>query len=102
MKLSSFIPAILGGVILCSSYAQAATMRCGNALIAEGDTSFEVLKKCGEPADRQIIEPAIQADGNPRTNSVTVETWVYGPNSGANSFLKFIDGRLVNIEIRRP
>ncbi|QXI28585.1 DUF2845 domain-containing protein [Pseudomonas vanderleydeniana] len=101
MNTASLILVLLSGIALGLNQANAATLRCSNGLISEGDTSFEVLKKCGEPADRQVTEPARLPNGNPVRNSVTVETWVYGPENGARSFLRFIDGRLVKVETRR-
>src|SRR3546814_7418927 len=100
MKYASII-SILFGSLFYFSQAYAATMRCDGGLISTGTSSFEVLKKCGEPADRMVVEPTIQPDGNPPRGSVTVEKWVYGPENGAHSFLRFIDGRLVKIETRR-
>lgn len=35
--------------------ASAATFRCGSALVSEGDRAVEVLRKCGEPAARNLI-----------------------------------------------
>lgn len=100
MKRASLITVLLGA-LFCFSQADAATMRCDGGLIATGATSFEVLTKCGEPADKEVVEPTVQPDGNSPRNSATVETWVYGPDNGAHSFLRFIDGRLVKIQTGR-
>lgn len=101
MKRASLIPVLLGVGALFFSQADAATMRCNGELIATGESSFEVLKKCGGPYDKEIVKPAIRPDGNPARESVTVETWIYGPDNGAHRFLRFIDGQLVKIETRR-
>ncbi|SEI15918.1 DUF2845 domain-containing protein [Pseudomonas asplenii] len=101
MNTSSSILALLASMALGLDQANAATLRCGRELISEGDTALEVREKCGEPADRQVTQPARLPNGNPLRNSVTVETWVYGPENGARSFLRFIDGRLVKVETRR-
>ena len=78
-----------------------ASMRCPNGIISGGETTFEVLHKCGEPDSKERIEPATGSGGVPTRNAVTVENWVYGPTNGMYRFLKFIDGSLVKIESHR-
>ncbi|WP_312975205.1 DUF2845 domain-containing protein [Stutzerimonas nitrititolerans] len=99
MKFASltFLMCALFGV----GHVYAETMRCNDGIIATGASSFEVLTKCGEPVDKEVVNPTVQPDGNLPRGAVTVETWVYGPNNGAHNFLRFIDGRLVKIETRR-
>ncbi|WP_076017633.1 DUF2845 domain-containing protein [Pseudomonas sp. ATCC PTA-122608] len=77
-----------------------ADMRCSTSLISEGDTSSDVERQCGAPSDRQII-PAAAAPRGEKSNAVTVENWVYGPRNGAYYKLKFIDGKLVSIDVSR-
>lgn len=78
-----------------------ATMRCGTALISVGDTLSVVGEKCGAP-DRSVVqEPALRSNGGPRFNSAKVTLWVYGPRNGAYQHLRFIDDKLVSIDIRR-
>lgn len=84
---------------LCSN-AQA-TLRCAKGIISEGDFSVEVIQKCGEPANRQRFAPALRNDGYPVYDSATVELWVYGPSHGMFQYLRFIDGRLVQIRSER-
>ena len=80
--------------------AQAA-MRCNNGIISEGHTTWEVTEKCGEPQDRERIEPTVGSNGKPPRHSATIENWVYGPDNGMYRHLRFIDGKLVEIESRR-
>lgn len=87
--------------LLGAGQAYAETMRCDDGIISTGATSFEVLTKCGEPSDKETVNPTVQPDGHLPRGAVTVETWVYGPNNGAHNFLRFIDGKLVKIETRR-
>ena len=91
------IRSLLVALALLSGSAHA-SMRCNSALIDEGDLAVEVLRKCGPPAERQITPPALAANGQPTHGSVTVETWVYGPENGMYRNLRFIDGRLVQIK----
>gem|GEM_PF-2284458 len=59
---------------LAVSTVRAGTFRCGTHLVRPGDTSFEVLKKCGHPASQQQISGA---------NERFVEQWYYEPGPGA-------------------
>lgn len=88
---------LLLALALSVPMAQAASMRCGSALINEGQSAAEVMRTCGEPTQRQRTEPALAANGELRQGAVSVEEWIYGPQSGLYRHLKFIDGRLVQI-----
>jgi len=87
-------------LVAISTSAHAA-MRCATDLVEEGETSIEVIRKCGAPASREVTEPVIDANGTQRYKSVTVEQWVYGPNNGMYRYLRFIDGKLVQIRSER-
>ncbi|SFM30404.1 Protein of unknown function [Halopseudomonas pachastrellae] len=76
-------------------------MRCDHGIIATGALQAEVLEQCGEPDSRQHTPRHIDADGYPADGSVTVDHWVYGPSNGMVRELRFIDGRLVDIESTR-
>ena len=91
---------LLLALTLLGANAQA-SMRCNSALIDEGDLAVEVLRKCGPPTERQITPPALAANGQLKHGSVTVETWVYGPDNGMYRNLRFIDGRLVEIKSKK-
>lgn len=87
--------------LVSASAAQAATMRCDQGIIATGALQAEVLEQCGEPDARQYTPRHIDTDGYPADGSVTVDHWIYGPSNGMVRELRFIDGRLVNIESTR-
>lgn len=87
--------------LVSASAAQAATMRCDQGIIATGALQAEVLEQCGEPDARQYTPRHIDTDGYPADGSVTVDHWVYGPSNGMVRELRFIDGRLVDIESTR-
>lgn len=78
-----------------------ADMRCGTNLVSEGESTYDVKRKCGEPNAREVI-PATSSNQRPQKNhAVTVENWVYGPQNGAYYQLKFLDGKLVSISFSR-
>lgn len=87
--------------LVSASAAQAATMRCDQGIIATGALQAEVLEQCGEPDARQYTPRHIDTDGYPADGSVTVDHWIYGPSNGMVRELRFIDGRLVDIESTR-
>jgi hypothetical protein len=80
---------------LAVSTVRADTFRCGTGLVRPGDTSFEVLKKCGRPTSQQQISGA---------NERFVEQWYYEPRpTEFTRILTFVGTRLVNIEtVTRP
>ena len=55
---------IITGISLLFMGAMAeASMRCQKGIIDEGDTTADVLKKCGQPSDRQVIDPIVGSNG---------------------------------------
>jgi hypothetical protein len=88
-------------VALSIDAAVASTMRCANGIVAHGERSAQVLEKCGEPASREVFPPALDEFGNIVQGAVAVELWTYGPNNGMHQYLRFIDGRLVQIRSQR-
>ncbi|MBD9482446.1 DUF2845 domain-containing protein [Pseudomonas sp. PDM14] len=95
MRLSTVCLSLLA---LASDLALADTLRCGTQLINEGDRAFEVEKKCGPPAYRDLVGYTLT--GYDR-REFKIEEWVYGPTNGKLSILTFEANRLVRIESRR-
>jgi Protein of unknown function (DUF2845) len=115
--LQSAIKAI--ALVMCFPLSAAAeSLRCGEALIAEGTTQAEVAARCGQPSQiqRQTLygEGAAALPGAPlpgngppvlpgvvtRSGSgMAVETWIYnfGPNRLMQS-IRFENGVVVKIE----
>jgi len=87
--------------LLLLSFSSSA-MRCGHNLVSIGDTSAEVLQKCGPPHSQQEIgiEYGELSDEkhHPRSETI-IEQWSY--DLGPGTFLKvltFEGGRLQRIE----
>ncbi|HVK99099.1 MAG TPA: DUF2845 domain-containing protein [Dongiaceae bacterium] len=58
MRSTSFL--LFGALfVTASSSAFAGSMRCGNQIINEGTSQYEVRIKCGEPVYQQLIEEPI-------------------------------------------
>ena len=83
-------------LVLLMVPAAQASMRCGNTLVNEGELTVDVLRKCGEPDHCEVIPPS-----SPQGGGVTVEQWVYGPRNGVYRYLRFLDGKLVEIRVAR-
>ncbi|EKB9389081.1 TPA: DUF2845 domain-containing protein [Pseudomonas aeruginosa] len=99
LRPSVFISSLL---LSLTSVSAQATMRCGSEIINEGNTTFEVVRKCGEPTNREIINPIAGNDSNKaNNNAVPVENWVYGPDNGMYRYLRFVDGVLTQIRSQR-
>lgn len=96
--MNATLPALIGVLGLFCLSAQADTMRCGSDLISTGDRAFEVERKCGEPTYRDVVGYTL---GRNDRQEFQLEEWVYGPNNGMFSILKFEGNRLTRIETRR-
>lgn len=85
-------------VSLLSPVSHADTLRCGGNLISTGDRTFEVERKCGQPAQRDLVGYTL---GPHQRREMIREEWVYGPSNGIFSILTFEGNRLVRIETSR-
>lgn len=100
MALSRAVAISLTAALLLAAETPAATMRCGNALVQEGDYKVQVLLKCGEPlfAERayECLPRGVACD--------FLERWTYDP--GPFRMLRIITfrhGRVARIEqVERP
>jgi hypothetical protein len=107
MRRVAFVFLLAAGLMTASP--SFASMRCGRAIVSEGDTRLEVAAKCGEPDDviaqKSVFRrPVIWTNGRPYFIGedfieVTVESWVYnlGPNKLMRK-LRFEGGVLAEIE----
>jgi hypothetical protein len=79
-------------LVLCSFWAISAAssygLRCGTALVSVGDSTAEVIAKCGEPEEAEVVLGVFD----------TIERWTY--NFGSTKFiryLRFVNDRLTAI-----
>lgn len=89
----------LAGLLLALSLpAQAAsTLRCGSALVSLGDSQYQVLAKCGTPAEETSLGYRERVNEYGHVHDLRVEEWVYGPRNGMYYYLRFEGGELVRI-----
>lgn len=106
--------AVVGLLILAASAGPAHALRCGTGLVTEGQSKYDVLQRCGDPAyvDSHVeYRPGMSNPLEPRpldslepnlpyatVREVTVEEWVYnfGPTQLMSSLI-FENGRLIKI-----
>ena len=95
------------GIALLPCIAIADTMRCGSALISEGDTIEKVLDQCGEPLRRSRTwiqrKPRFEFGGQEipfeGTEDVPVDVWTYDfGSSRLMRRVRFVAGTVQSIE----
>lgn len=92
---------LLGTILLGTMSPPSQALRCGTQLVDEGDFTFQVKQKCGEPDSAQIIGYTLRSARFPagkREREYAIEQWVYGPSNGYYDVLTFEGGRLRKIE----
>ncbi|WP_271409224.1 DUF2845 domain-containing protein [Pseudomonas sp. Q1-7] len=89
---------LIATALLLPFAANASTFRCESRLVSLGDRSAEVQRTCGEPASRSFIGYTETTDGR---QEMQVEEWVYGPTHGMYHYLRFVGGRLEEIDSKR-
>jgi hypothetical protein len=88
----------------------AASLRCGTALVSDGASMAEVVARCGEPMAKQSREEwdevkTQEPGGDTSTRRVvrrTLEEWTY--NFGPNRLMQvvvFENGRLIDVKSER-
>lgn len=95
MKASVAVAVLIAGLLLASAPAPA--MRCGSDLVQTGDYKFEVLDKCGEPDQKELVGYSINRRGD---REMKIEQWIYGPAGGLYYILHFEGATLKQIETR--
>ena len=104
MTTRIFISIALGIVWLVSTPSVSQeTFRCGSALVSPGMASDEVLARCGEPDDKEVVEEPIRArnaGGGSRVIGITlVEHWTYSRGRGRfPALLRIEEGELKRVE----
>jgi hypothetical protein len=100
MKTLSIMKALLFVVLLPSALG-AAEYRCADTIISAGDTSGELLMKCGEPDWKQShTEEIIETPDKDsrRKTIISVDEWTY--NLGPDRFIRIFklrDGKVVDV-----
>lgn len=87
---------ILAVLLLTAIVAQAeTTMRCDNGILSLGDSKYDTLTKCGEPAMKDSFPQPVGSG----SASVTIDEWTY--DFGPTRFVYIVrieGGKVVRIE----
>lgn len=83
--------------------ASADSMRCGKWVVNETTSSAEIMEKCGEPQQKDVLRDDVLGKntlGNPIKLGVKVtERWRYQRSTNALPMLvTIVDGKVVSIE----
>jgi len=92
---------LLLAALLASGNAQAASLRCGSALVSDGSTTHEVRDRCGDPLSVTPLGERQVTDAYGYRQVEFVEEWAYGPWNGMLQFLTFRGGRLAEVNSKR-
>ncbi|GBL60279.1 Protein of unknown function [Pseudomonas citronellolis] len=88
-------------LLLAAAPALADSLRCGSRLISSGDTSSDVLERCGQPVDRSYLGNRIVVGDWGQREEVRVEEWIYGPWNGMLYFVRLRGNRVDAIQSKR-
>lgn len=84
------------------SYAPVSGGECSAKIVEIGDTKFEVLRKCGQPATRKQVTERRMEPLDPllrRRYAVTVERWTYrGKGDALARTIVFRNRRVIGVE----
>ena len=102
MKTLSLVSALLLATA-ATAPALADFLRCGNALIQEGDTAGYVAEKCGQPSSKQTFTEPVYAHRENGTSyeigTTSKDVWRYKRASGQfPALLTFEKGVLKKLE----
>lgn len=108
MKRAIYCLLMMMMISFSSSYA----MRCNNQLISEGDSQFDVLQRCGEPAFKRTYPLEISVKREVETGNeirqeiekqlsktIFIEEWTYNfGNLRLLQIVTFRDGKVTEIK----
>ncbi len=103
MSVRNYLLVLLSSMFIASA---AEAMRCGNQLVEEGDSDFDVLSKCGEPLYKKDYDQAVP-QYNTQGNQIgaiqsSISKWYYQKSPGEFQYeLIFDAGVLKHIKASR-
>ncbi|MBT8047678.1 MAG: DUF2845 domain-containing protein [Xanthomonadales bacterium] len=74
------------------------SFRCGRKLVSSGDSSGDLMRKCGEPRYKDRGQAMVRVDGV--TRKVGVERWYYKKSSRSlQHVIVLYRGRVTAVEV---
>lgn len=86
---------LLTAALFLVSTVAADSFRCGRKVIKQGDSTSELVKKCGEPARKFSSKETINVQG--RQSKVPVSNWVYERNRKKDMVVSVRSGAVIKI-----
>ena len=86
-------------LILLSNEGYADSIRCGRALVKEGDSSNVLIKKCGQPARKFGSKETVKRDG--RQVRVSVSNWIYERYGKKDMVVSVRNATVVKVRVDR-
>lgn len=83
--------------ILFSDVATADSFRCGRKIVKQGDSSSELIKKCGKPLRKFSSKETISEQG--RQSKVSVSNWVYERSRKKDMVVSVRSGTVIKIQV---
>ena len=90
---------ILWLLLVATLPVDAGTLRCKSALLTEGDTTAELLIRCGQPMLKEVLTRFEENGFGARMPVKYAERWTY--NFGRSEFMQFVtveNGVITEIE----
>jgi len=88
-------PILLVVLGLAATTAGAESMRCGAKLISIGMSRSEVLRQCGEPTSKEVVDHDVRSGGRV-TGTTQLHRWTYA-SYGSVRVLEFDQDKLLSI-----
>jgi hypothetical protein len=85
-------------VLFGAMLSPALALRCNSDLVEEGDTKFELVKKCGEPTYSEFVGYKLNNLGR---REMAIELMIYGPWAGTYYQIEIVGGKINKIESYR-
>ncbi len=90
---------VLWLLLVAALPVQAGTLRCKNALLTEGDTTAELLVRCGQPMLKEDLTRFEENGFGARVTVKYAERWTY--NFGKREFMQFVTVRALDLQLRQ-
>jgi hypothetical protein len=103
MRRQAIATMIFGIFVLSIGPASAESMRCGKWIVNEESSPAEMVKKCGEPQEKNTTEQDVlgknAAGFSIKLGVQVIEKWRYKRSPGALPMLvTIVDGKIKSIE----
>jgi len=102
LPIPMMIAVFTAAIVSTLSHAQE-TFHCGSDLVSPGLTTDELITKCGQPDEKEVVEEPIRArnagGGSRVIGTAIIEHWTYSRGQGRfPARLRIEEGELKSVE----